>query len=70
MEEEILTVAEAAKYLGLSKRFVYQLIEDKILGCYLIGDRPVIRVGTNHLQEYLQKHEVTRNEHERIEEAA
>ena len=69
MEEEILTVAEAADYLGLSKRFVYKLIEDKTLGCYLIGDRPVIRVGTNHLQEYLKKHEVT-NEHERTEEAA
>ena len=69
MEETILTVPEAAEYLGVTKRVIWKWIQDGKLGCYRIGDGRSIRIGTSHLQEYLKKHEVL-NEHERIEEAA
>lgn len=69
MEETILTVPEAAEYLGVTRRFVYQLIDQKELGCYRVGTGRIIRIGTSHLLEYLKYHEVP-HEHERVEETA
>ena len=62
MEETILTVPEAANYLNVSKRFVYNAIANGTLGHYLIGDGRAIRVGTSHLQKYLKEHEIKINE--------
>ena len=68
MEEEILTIQEAATYLSVSPRSIWKWVADGTLGCYRIGDGRSIRIGTTHLQEYLKKHEETANEPERSEE--
>lgn len=70
MDETILTVPEAAEYLGVTKRIIWKWIQNGSLGCYRIGDGRTIRVGTSHLQEYLKNHEVPNNECQGIEETA
>lgn len=71
MEETLLTVQEAADYLGVTYRAVINWIQDGSLGCYRIGDGRSIRVGTDHLKKYLKDHETEAlNESERLEEKA
>ena len=69
MEETILTVPEAADYLGVNKRTIWKWIQEGSLGCYRVGDGRTIRIGTSHLQDYLKSHEVT-NEYQAIKETA
>ena len=57
--ETLLTVAEAADYLGVTYRAVLNWIGDGSLSCYRIGDGRSIRIGMTHIQKYLQAHEVT-----------
>lgn len=69
MEETILTVPEAAEYLGVNKRTIWKWIQEGSLGCYRVGEGRLIRIGTSHLQEYLKTHEV-HNEYQGTKEAA
>lgn len=59
MEEELLTIQEAADYIGVTPRTIYNWVNDGSLGCYRLGDGRSIRVGTDHLKQYLQEHEKT-----------
>lgn len=67
--EKLLTPQEAADYLGVHYRAIYNWISDGTLGCYRIGDGRSIRIGMSHIQKYLKEHEVT-NELERAEAQA
>ena len=73
-EKEILmTPQQAAEYLGVNYRVILRWISDGQLSCYRIGDGRSIRIGINHIREYLKDHEVckeTVNESERIETPA
>ena len=72
MEEVLMTVQEAADYLGVTYRAVLSWIQDGSLGCYRIGDGRSIRIGSDHIARYLEEHEVRKgsNEPERIEAPA
>lgn len=37
--QELLNVSQAAKELGLSKRFMYQLVSRRVISCYRMGAR-------------------------------
>ena len=57
--EALMTVQEAADYLGVTYRAVLNWIGAGTLSCYRIGDGRSIRIGMTHIQKYLAEHEVT-----------
>ena len=59
MEEQLLTINEAADYIGVTPRTIYNWISEGTLGHYRVGEGRSIRIGTDHLRKYLQEHEVT-----------
>jgi excisionase family DNA binding protein len=59
MEEQLLTIEQAADYVGVTQRTIYNWISEGTLGHYRIGEGRAIRIGTDHLRKYLQEHEVT-----------
>ena len=53
-----MSVKEAAARLGVSKTTVYSLVAARKLRCYRVGlGRGCIRIGEEHLAEYLGKAE-------------
>lgn len=50
--DDILTVEEVAKYLKVTKIFVYKLIDDKKIDAYKIS-RKMIRIPKKSVQDYL-----------------
>lgn len=59
MEEQLLTINEAADYIGVTPRTIYNWISEGTLGHYRVGEGRSIRIGTDHLRKYLQEHEIT-----------
>ena len=53
MEEKLMTSDEVAEYLGITKRFVYKLIQRGQLKCYRVGNKKDIRISRDQVKEYL-----------------
>lgn len=49
----MMTVIEAAKLLGMSRRFVYRLCDKGLLDHFRLGNR--IRITQEGIQAYLEK---------------
>ncbi len=70
MEERIFTLQEAAEFFGVTPRTIQNWIANKELGCYRMGeDGRIVRVGTDHIEQYMANHEV-KHEYERAEAEA
>lgn len=57
MEEVLMTVQEAATFMGVSYRAVLKWISEGSLGCYRIGEGRSIRIGSDHINRYLSEHD-------------
>lgn len=60
-EETFLTVAQASKFLGFAKSYVYKLIMRRELPYYKVGSRAV-RFAKSDLTEYRNKCRVSSND--------
>lgn len=56
MEPKIFTVDEAAEYLRLSPGYIRELIGNKELKCFRIGERAV-RISMDQITEWLKSKE-------------
>lgn len=59
--DELLTVAQAAKYLKLSEKTIRRLIASKKLTASKVGDRPW-RIKASDIESYLSAHTNGRKE--------
>ena len=62
MSEELLTVAQTARYLQVCDKTVRRLIQNNMLTAFKVGSR-TWRIRKYDIDEYLNKH---RNENERL----
>jgi len=54
-EVKLLTEDEAAKFLGISKTTLYRLRRDRLISCYPIRSRKLVRFTEAHLADFLSR---------------
>lgn len=51
----LMKATEVAERLCTTNKFVYHLINRGELGCYRLGDRNIVRISQEQLNDYLER---------------
>lgn len=57
IEEKLLSVKEASKFLGISSVTLHRILKREEIGCFRVGNR-ILFSKENHLFPFLQKREI------------
>ena len=61
-EETFLTVAQASKFLGYAKSYIYKLVMRREIAYYKVGAGRAVRFAKSDLVAYLNKCRVSSND--------